>query len=199
MQHHGILGMKWGVRRYQNEDGSYTTAGRARYYGKDPLEKPKKARVYGQDPLAKTTTVTKKRTIADMTDEELLRDNKRRALENQYKKNHPEPKSKLQSTKDAADQTQRMTNQMRELNRQISTQRRKAQPWDVSGYSDDELRRAINRKNLERQYSDLFAEPDTISRGQAAVDEILNYTGLGLGIASSALGIALAVKELNKG
>ena len=29
--HHGILGQKWGVRRYQNEDGSLTAAGKARY------------------------------------------------------------------------------------------------------------------------------------------------------------------------
>lgn len=33
LAHHGILGMKWGVRRYQNEDGSLTSAGRIRYYG----------------------------------------------------------------------------------------------------------------------------------------------------------------------
>ena len=28
--HHGILGMKWGIRRYQNKDGSLTPEGRAR-------------------------------------------------------------------------------------------------------------------------------------------------------------------------
>lgn len=31
LYHHGIKGMKWGERRYQNEDGSYTDAGRKRY------------------------------------------------------------------------------------------------------------------------------------------------------------------------
>lgn len=31
LAHHGILGMKWGVRRYQNKDGTLTNAGRERY------------------------------------------------------------------------------------------------------------------------------------------------------------------------
>lgn len=31
LYHHGILGQKWGVRRYQNRDGSLTPAGKKRY------------------------------------------------------------------------------------------------------------------------------------------------------------------------
>lgn len=30
LSHHGILGMKWGIRRYQNKDGSLTKEGRQR-------------------------------------------------------------------------------------------------------------------------------------------------------------------------
>lgn len=44
LEHHGIKGQKWGLRRYQNPDGSYTEEGKKRYLsdGGEKTEKGKK-------------------------------------------------------------------------------------------------------------------------------------------------------------
>lgn len=39
LSHFGIIGMKWGIRRYQNPDGTLTAAGKERYYGKEASDK----------------------------------------------------------------------------------------------------------------------------------------------------------------
>ena len=39
LRHHGILGMKWGVRRFQNKDGTLTAQGKQRYSDGDTEKK----------------------------------------------------------------------------------------------------------------------------------------------------------------
>lgn len=42
--HHGIKGMRWGVRRYENSDGTLTPAGKKRYGTKENYEKKRAKR-----------------------------------------------------------------------------------------------------------------------------------------------------------
>ena len=71
LYHWGIKGMKWGVRRYRNEDGTLTEAGKKRYSDDKPVhEHYTKAH---DDKLAET-----------MSNEELRSRNTRLQMERQY-------------------------------------------------------------------------------------------------------------------
>ena len=73
LQHWGIKGMKWGVRRYQNKDGTLTPAGKKR------LEKLDEERNKLTGAAAKAATRSKK--ISEMTDEELVDYTRRKQAE----------------------------------------------------------------------------------------------------------------------
>ena len=53
LYHHGIKGQKWGVRRYQNEDGSLNEAGKKRYLAKEDYKSAKKEYKQARKDLSK--------------------------------------------------------------------------------------------------------------------------------------------------
>lgn len=54
LQHHGTKGMRWGIRRYQNKDGSLTPAGQKRYNKEMESLKKEKAKLKAEQKVLKT-------------------------------------------------------------------------------------------------------------------------------------------------
>lgn len=71
--HSGTKGMKWGQRLYQYKDGSLTPLGKARYGRKGSVGKKTSSVSTSSKTADKSDTKPKKRSIKDLSDEELGR------------------------------------------------------------------------------------------------------------------------------
>ena len=164
LKHWGVKGMKWGVRRYQNKDGSLTPAGQKRY-------------------------------------DRDVRENNAKKKDNRIVIDGPDPHrwatEDIRRTKNVVDGSKAAVGELQKLNNTYAPKSKK-QSLDLSNMTDKEMRDKINRTMLERQYNDMFA-PETTSKGREFANKALDVAKDVLVVGSTALSIALAIKELKGG
>ena len=153
--------------------------GERRYQNKDGSLTVAGQRRYDRDVAANAKRKKDKRLP-----EEGLKDPKRWAREDNER------------TKGLVDATSRLNNDLKNANRESINRAKNNRPkMDLSNMTDKEMRDQINRAILERQYNDMFA-PQKVSKGREFASDALEIAGSTLAITSSALAIALAIKDL---
>ena len=147
LRHHGIKGQKWGVRRFQNSDGSLTTAGRKRYGD----SKGSSVEDY-QNAIKKTKAAGE-------------------SVENIRKFNND-----IKRIKDPA-----MEKRIRK---------------STETMTDKELQQRVNRLNMEDNYTRMMMNREQLKQGEDYVNRVLDVSAVALRGATTALTIALLVKQL---
>lgn len=154
LMHWGIKGQKWGIRRYQNEDGTYTELGAKRRRQYDSLMTPSVKRGKDKSPITPAEDVFRR----------------------------------SESAIDNAGKIAEITGRRK---------RYEATNKQLSKMSDEEIKKAVNRMNLEQQYRDAVNKQATAS-GRITAQDILTVTGATVGIAASLVGIASTIHSIRK-
>lgn len=146
LYHWGIKGMKWGVRRYQNSDGSLTPAGKKRYNSivesKPKGEQPSGWKYQLPDRLKRQSDrdgINPRGTYGTLPDLDRYTIGVRKYA------NPTTAAGKKRHVEDHSDHS-------------------KTYRKDVRTMSDQELRDSLNRLNMERQYAQLTAKEKSTGR-----------------------------------
>lgn len=137
--HSGIKGQKWGIRRYQNEDGSLTPEGKERYRDVKKIYKSGMKTARGISNIEERSKKKKEKT--DLANE-------------------------LKKTEES-----------------------------LKNMSDDDLRKIVNRMNLEEQYK-IAKDKRSTQKGKASTKEVLDTFGDVVGIIGGVAGIVAVVSKI---
>lgn len=201
LYHYGIKGQKWGVRRYQNKDGSLTPAGKKRRSSSDEVrnmstdELRQKVRRLNNEQryidLTKSSSSSVSKTADGIERASRIGGDANKIYKSMNGENNPYSKVANQGI-DAMSRTARLTKKIDTNIRSKNDTARALKKLETM--SDADLAKEVDRLDLEQQYSRL--SNSKIRRGKSSVNEVLDIAGDIVGIGASAVAIAVGIKKL---
>lgn len=203
LTHWGVMGMKWGRRRYQNPDGSLTPEGKRRYAYKQmslsekiaykkkykaqkaALEKAREARKAKQEFEAEKKKVLESGNAEDILKfkNKLTADEINKALD------------RLDADTKASDRLAAAVNKGKKT--VIGSNKTQA-PKKLSEMSDSEIQAVVSRMNLEKQYKQVMAEKRKPSKGKEFITKVLDKSGENIATQIATFMLGSAVNALAK-
>lgn len=160
--HTGIKGQKWGVRRFQNKDGTWTPAGKKRRAAQEGYSDRSDKKVKDDKKKGKTD-------LSKMSDDELRSRINRMQLEEQYKqylaKANPKKKSKVREVMSKLVENAAMTigNKAVEsiANKMFAKSKPKKKPIDLDSLTPEKL-----KKMTKEELDEVAAYADALKKAE---------------------------------
>lgn len=126
--------------------------------------------------------------------------------ENFDKQYDAQQKAAIAGTKKAVDGARELNRASREVHNERTRKQQKKADKAVEeavrerarNMSDKELRDAVNRLNMEENYTRMMQNRERIDVGESKASKFMDHAATALTVTSTALSIALAIKELKK-
>lgn len=209
LYHYGVKGQKWGVRRYQNKDGTMTAAGKKRKRADYASE----ARgMSDQELRSKIDRLNMEKRYMDLSKgsgsktsralNTINRASSAGSNASSIANNVGKLKGRDSKSTDAVNKgfdTMAKSARLAKKVSDISDDKRVAKTAKpkLESMSDKDLRDAVNRMDMERQYANLRRE--SVSRGKVDAAKVLDIAGDVLTVGASAAALAVSIRKLRIG